>query len=45
LRSFEEVEPVLRLRRLLKEAVADERFEVAVCGISFSNLNVKFYYM
>ncbi|KAJ6875516.1 hypothetical protein NC652_035039 [Populus alba x Populus x berolinensis] len=29
LRSFEEVEPVLRLRKLLKEAVADERFEDA----------------
>ncbi|GMH01272.1 hypothetical protein Nepgr_003111 [Nepenthes gracilis] len=29
LRSFEEEEPVLRLRRLLKEAIADERFEDA----------------
>ncbi|KAF3784455.1 apaG protein [Nymphaea thermarum] len=28
LRSFEEEEPVLRLRRMLKEAVEDERFEV-----------------
>ncbi|KAF5743753.1 hypothetical protein HS088_TW08G00340 [Tripterygium wilfordii] len=29
LRSFEEEEPVLRLRRLLKEAIADERFQDA----------------
>ncbi|KAL6318499.1 hypothetical protein AAG906_000577 [Vitis piasezkii] len=29
LRLFEEEEPVLRLRRLIKEAVADERFEDA----------------
>ncbi|XP_057951499.1 uncharacterized protein LOC131146149 [Malania oleifera] len=29
LKSFEEEEPVLRLRRLMKEAVADERFEDA----------------
>ncbi|GAB4845714.1 hypothetical protein Ancab_039117 [Ancistrocladus abbreviatus] len=29
LRSFEEEEPILRLRRLLKEAVADERFQDA----------------
>ncbi|XP_010248518.1 PREDICTED: uncharacterized protein LOC104591415 [Nelumbo nucifera] len=29
LRSFEEEEPVLRLRRLMKEAVANERFEDA----------------
>ncbi|OMO59976.1 hypothetical protein CCACVL1_24500 [Corchorus capsularis] len=29
LRMFEEEEPVLRLRRLIKEAVADERFEDA----------------
>lgn len=28
LRQFEEEEPALRLRRLIKEAVADERFEV-----------------
>jgi len=28
LRSFEEEEPVLRLRRLLKQAIAEERFEV-----------------
>lgn len=29
LRSFEEEEPVLRLRRLLKQAIAEERFEDA----------------
>lgn len=29
LKSFEEEEPVLRIRRLIKEAVADERFEDA----------------
>lgn len=29
LRSFEEEEPVLRLRRLMKEAIAEERFEDA----------------
>jgi hypothetical protein len=28
LKLFEEEEPVLRLRRLIKEAVANERFEV-----------------
>lgn len=28
LKLFEEEEPVLRLRRLIKEAIADERFEV-----------------
>jgi len=28
LKSFEEEEPVLRLRRLMKEAIAEERFEV-----------------
>lgn len=29
LKLFEEEEPVLRLRRLLKEAIAEERFQVA----------------
>lgn len=29
LKSFEEEEPILRLRRLLKEAISDERFEDA----------------
>ncbi|KAJ6358868.1 hypothetical protein OIU76_000570 [Salix suchowensis] len=43
LKSFEEEEPVLRLHRLLKEAIADEQFEVTVCGISFSNLNVMYF--
>jgi hypothetical protein len=28
LRSFEEEEPVLRLRRLMKKAIDEERFEV-----------------
>lgn len=30
LKIFEDEEPVLRLRRLLKEAIAEERFEVPV---------------
>lgn len=30
LKSFEEGEPVLRLRRLLKEAITEERFEVPI---------------
>jgi len=29
LRSFEEEEPVLRLRRLMKKAIDEERFEVS----------------
>lgn len=28
LRSFEEEEPVLRLRRLMKKAIEEERFQV-----------------
>lgn len=30
LKQFEDEEPVLRLRRLLKEAVAEERFQVSI---------------
>lgn len=30
LRLFEEEEPVLRLKRMIKEAIADERFQVCV---------------
>jgi hypothetical protein len=35
LRSFEEEEPVLRLRRLMKKATEEERFEVVdSCSLS-----------
>ncbi|KAF5459916.1 hypothetical protein F2P56_019825 [Juglans regia] len=37
LRLFEEEEPALRLRRLMKEAVADERFEVFRFFVSLSD--------
>lgn len=33
LRLIEEEEPVLRLRRLMKEAIADERFEVPLTDL------------
>jgi hypothetical protein len=31
LKLFEEEEPVLRLRRLIKEAISDQRFQVRAC--------------
>lgn len=34
LKQFEDEEPVLRLRRLLKEAIAEERFQVSIIMLS-----------
>jgi len=34
LRSFEEEEPVLRLRRLMKKAIDEERFEYCTHALS-----------
>jgi len=45
LRSFEEEEPVLRLRRLLKQAIAEERFEVLLYLILyFTRFSSPFYF-
>jgi len=46
LRSFEDEEPVLRLRGLMRKAIEEERFEVFYSGITvvstFKQLNSKF---
>jgi hypothetical protein len=44
LRSFEEEEPVLRLRRLMRKAIEEERFEVFFSCIAVvpSKVNSKF---
>lgn len=38
MKLFEEEEPVLRLRRLMKEAISSEKFEVQIVSLQISSL-------